>query len=242
MPRRKLMRRKIFEIIESSDDTKISGKIYNIFMSGMITASLVPLMFKHDTFLFQVIDLICAITFTADYLVRLLTADYKYGEKSVTSFLRYPFSFLAIMDLISLLPLFAVFSDGFKILRMTRMIRTLKVFRAFRIIRHSKHVQIIVNVLKKSQESLAAVGVLTVGYIFICALVIFNAEPDSFSTFFDAVYWAAVSLTTIGYGDICPVTTIGRIITIVSALFGIAIIALPSGIITAGYMEEIRKK
>ena len=79
-------------------------------MSGMITASLVPLMFKHDTFLFQLIDLICAITFTADYLARLLTADYKYGEKSVASFLRYPFSFLAIMDLISLLPLFAVFS------------------------------------------------------------------------------------------------------------------------------------
>ena len=76
----------------------------------------------------------------------------------------------------------------------------------------------------------------------ISALVIFNVEPESFNSFFDAIYWATVSLTTMGYGDIYPVTTIGRIVTMVSSVFGIAIIALPSGIITAGYMDEINKK
>jgi voltage-gated potassium channel len=80
---------------------------------------------------------------------------------------------------------------------------------------------------------------LAIAYIIISALIIFNIEPDSFGTFFDAVYWATVSLTTMGYGDIYPVTSIGRIVTMVSAIFGIAIVALPAGIITAGYMHEI---
>ena len=66
-------------------------------------------------------------------------------------------------------------------------------------------------------------------------------EPDSFGSFFDAVYWATVSLTTVGYGDIYPVSTLGRIITMISSVFGIAIVALPAGIITAGYMNEINK-
>ena len=67
-------------------------------------------------------------------------------------------------------------------------------------------------------------------------------EPESFETFFDAIYWATISLTTVGYGDIYPVTTVGRIVTMVSSVFGIAIIALPSGVITAGYLSEVSKE
>ena len=80
-----------------------------------------------------------------------------------------------------------------------------------------------------------------VGYILISALIIFNVEGDSFETFFDAIYWATVSLTTVGYGDIYAVTTAGRIITMISSIFGIAIVALPAGIITAGYMEALNE-
>jgi voltage-gated potassium channel len=83
---------------------------------------------------------------------------------------------------------------------------------------------------------------LAAGYIVISALVIFNVEPNSFKSFFDAIYWATVSLTTVGYGDIYPVTTVGRIVTMISSIFGIAIVALPAGIITAGYMTEINKR
>ncbi|MEG2328896.1 potassium channel family protein [Anaerorhabdus sp.] len=74
------------------------------------------------------------------------------------------------------------------------------------------------------------------------ALLIFNIEPDSFNTFYDAVYWATVSLTTVGYGDIYPVSEFGRLITMISSIFGIAIIALPAGIITAGYMDALNSK
>lgn len=82
---------------------------------------------------------------------------------------------------------------------------------------------------------------LTLGYILFAALVIFNVEPDSFDSFFDAVYWATVSLTTVGYGDIYPVSAVGRFVTMISSVFGIAIVALPAGIITAGYMKEIEE-
>lgn len=80
---------------------------------------------------------------------------------------------------------------------------------------------------------------LAIGYVLVTALVIFNVEPDTFDTFFDAIYWATVSLTTVGYGDIYATSVIGKIITMISAIFGIAIVALPAGIITAGYMNEI---
>lgn len=83
---------------------------------------------------------------------------------------------------------------------------------------------------------------MAVAYIFISAIVIYNVEPDSFNTFFDAFYWATISLTTVGYGDIYPVTPIGRCVTMISSLIGIAIIALPSSVITAGYLEEVSKK
>ena len=79
-------------------------------------------------------------------------------------------------------------------------------------------------------------------YILISALVIFNVEPQTFDNFFEAIYWATVSLTTVGYGDIYPTSDIGRIITMISSVFGIAIVALPAGIITAGYMDEISTK
>ena len=127
-------------------------------------------------------------------------------------------------------------NKGFKVLKTIRLIRTFRVLRIFKSIRYSKNIQIILQVGKNSKKALIAVLYLAIGYIFVCALIIFNVEPDSFNTFFDAI---TISLTTVGYGDIYPITTLGRIITMVSSFMGIAIVALPTGIITAGYMKEI---
>lgn len=96
----------------------------------------------------------------------------------------------------------------------------------------------ILNVFKNQKDTLITIGGIAIGYILISALIILNIEPDTFNTYFDAVYWATVSLTTVGYGDIYPVTTIGKVITMISSIFGIAIVALPAGVITAGIMEE----
>jgi voltage-gated potassium channel len=146
---------------------------------------------------------------------------------------------MAIIDLVSILPSFTILASGFRLLKLFRIFRTLKIFRVFKFVRYSKSIEIIFNVFKKEKKVLSAVATLAIVYVLISALVIFNVEPQSFDNFFDAIYWATVSLTTVGYGDIYPISTIGRIVTMISSVFGIAIIALPSGIITGGYLEEI---
>ncbi len=236
------MRKKIFEMVEPGEGLNKVSSFYDYFMMMVIIASLIPLAFKNENTSFLILDKICVAIFIADYFLRWITADYKFNKKSVGSFIRYPFSLMAIIDLISILPSLTVINSGFKVLRVLRMIKAFRVFRVFKALRYSKSVEIIVNVLKRSKESLVAVGTLAVAYILIAALVIFNVEPDSFNSFFDAIYWATVSLTTVGYGDIYPVTTIGRIVTMGSSIFGIAIVALPAGIITAGYMNEINSE
>ena len=146
---------------------------------------------------------------------------------------------MAIIDLLSILPSINMINKGFKALKTIRLIRTFRVLRIFKSFRYSKNIQIILQVEKNSKKALIAVLYLAIGYIFVCTLIIFNVEPDSFNTFFDAIYWATISLTTVGYGDVYPITTLGRIITMVSSFMGIAIVALPASIITAGYMKEI---
>ena len=235
------MRKRLYEIIEVSDGNDKISRVYDGAMLAFIILSLIPLAFKTETRLFAVLDKVCVAVFILDYLLRFCTADYKYGKKSPASFLRYPFSFMALVDLISILPSLTALNSGFKLLRLMRMMRAFRVFRVFKTFRYSKSVRIIVNVFRHSREPLLAVCTLAGAYILVSALVIFNVEPDSFETFFDAIYWATVSLTTMGYGDIYPVTTAGRIITMVSSIFGIAIVALPAGIITAGYMSEINE-
>ena len=207
-----------------------------------IIVSLIPLAFKTETQFFVIIDKVTVSIFIIDYLLRWFTADYKFEKKSIWSFIQYPFSFMAIVDLISILPSLTVVNNGFKVLRVLRMIRAMRVFRVFKAVRYSKSFRIIGNVMRSSRDSLIAVCVLAGGYILISALIIFNVEPDSFSSFFDAVYWATVSLTTVGYGDIYPVSKMGRLITMISSIFGIAIVALPAGIITAGYLNELNKE
>ena len=235
------MRERIYNIIDSANNETGLASFYDVFMMAVIVISLIPLAFKVDPPLFAVTDKICTVIFILDYILRWITADYKFGKKTASSFLRYPVSPMAIVDLVSILPSISAVNSGFKVLRVMRMIRALRVLRIFKAARYSKSLQIISGVMKRSKEALIAVCTLAIAYILVSALVILNVEPDSFSSFFDAVYWATVSLTTVGYGDIYPVTTIGRVITMISSLFGIAIVALPSGIITAGYLEELKK-
>lgn len=233
------MRKRIFEIVELAEAGDLVSRIYDLFMMACIFLSLIPLCFKNQTTTLAMIDRITVAIFIVDYILRLATSDYrlKSGKKS---FLRYPFTPLAIIDLLSILPSLTMMSSVFKMLKIFRLVRTLRAFRAFRTFRYSKNIDLIMNVVRTQKDALIAVCFLAVGYILISALVIFNAEPNTFHSFFDAVYWATVSLTTVGYGDIFATSTIGRIITMISSVFGIAIIALPAGIITAGYMNEIQ--
>lgn len=234
------MRKKLYSMIEPvGEGNKLSG-IYDFVMMATIIISIFPLAFKESNIVFQWIDYITVGIFILDYILRIATADYKL-KKSLSSFILYPFTPMAVVDLLSILPSVSILNSGFRLLKLFRLLRTLKVLRAFKFLRYSKSFDIIAGVFKKQKKVLSAVATMAVAYILISALVIYNVEPESFATFFDAIYWATISLTTVGYGDIYPVTTIGRIVTMISSAFGIAIIALPSGVITAGYLDAISK-
>ena len=232
------MRKKLYSIIEPASEGDKLSNIYDFFMMATIIISVIPLAFRETNAVFQWIDYITVGIFILDYFLRLITADLKLN-KSAASFFIYPITPMAIIDLISILPSLTVLNGGLKLLKLFRLLRTLKVFRTLKFLRYSKSFEIIVNVFKKQKRVLSAVATMAVAYILVSALVIYNVEPESFATFFDAIYWATISLTTVGYGDIYPVTTIGRVVTMISSAFGIAIIALPSGVITAGYLAEV---
>ena len=229
------LREKIFDIIEMDDGDNILSKVYDYIMIFVIGISIVPLAFKTNYPIFSVIDQVCVVVFIIDYALRLMTADYKL-KKGLKSFFLYPFTFMALIDLLCILPSFHIVGNGVRVLKVLRMLRA---FRAIKFIRYSRSLNIILGVIRKQKKPLLAVCTLAVGYIFIAALIVFNIEPDTFDSFFDSLYWATISLTTLGYGDIYPVSVVGRFVTMVSTLVGMAIVALPSGIVTAGYIHEL---
>ncbi|MBE6635377.1 MAG: ion transporter [Ruminococcaceae bacterium] len=235
------MRRKIFDIVEKSTGGNVPSAIYDIFMMIIIVLSLLPLTSKTTNKFFVIVEIITTAVFIIDYIIRWSTADLKLA-KGKRSFLLYPFSAMAIIDIVSILPSIFMLNSAFKALKAFRLIRAMRVFRFLKSFRYSKNIEIIASVFKKQKRSLVAVGGLAVGYILISAMIVFNVEQDTFETFFDAVYWATVSLTTVGYGDIYAISPIGKAITMISALLGVAIVALPAGIVTAGYMKEIEKE
>lgn len=233
-------RKTLFDIVETESELLVS-KIYDWLMLILIVLSLVPLAFREQTTLMVVFDRVAVSCFIIDYLLRWLTADYKMpNRKKWFAFLIYPFTPFAIIDLLSIVPSFTFFNRAFKIFRITRM---MKILRVLRFIRYSKNMQILFKVLYKERHILFTVFCIAVAYIVTTALIMFNLEEsEMFQDFFDALYWATTTLTTVGYGDICPTTDVGRVISMISAVLGVAVIALPSGVITASYLEELREQ
>ena len=234
-------RKRLYEIIEVADDSDKLSSVYDVFMMITIIVSIVPLAFKSSYPIFDIVDKVTVVIFIFDYLLRLITADYKLN-RGIKSFILYPFTLMAIIDLLAILPSVVIVNSGLRLFKVIRLLRTLRVLRVFKAIRYSNNVQMILGVFRRTKESLLIVCGIAGIYTLISALVIFNVEPDTFETFFDAVYWATVSLTTMGYGDIYPISVAGRIVTMISSFMGIAIVALPAGIITSGMMEEINNK
>lgn len=234
------MRKRIFEIIEVAGDNDRISKVYDAIMMVIIIISLIPIAAKSTQGIYGTLDIITTAVFIVDYLLRLFTADYKL-KKGRGSFFLYPITPMAIMDLLAILPSLLPINGAFRVLKIFRLLRTLRVFRVLKVIRYSKSISIIIKVFIEQKESLLVVCGLAIGYIIVSALVVISVEPETFPTFFDAIYWATVSLTTVGYGDIFAVSEIGRVITMLSAFLGIAIVALPAGIIMAGYMDALNE-
>ena len=242
------IREHIWDLLAARNDNLYS-RIYDWVMLFAIVMGILPLMFREYHMIFWYFDLISGVCFLLDYLLRWMTADLssKHHRHRIVAFLTYPFRPMAIIDLLSILPTFNLISNTFKIARVSRLLRLLRVIK---VVRYYEPLLIILSVIQRQGRILWTVFSLAIFYIFITALIMFNAEeeinPETgrylFDSFFDAFYWAACTLTTVGYGDLYPVSHVGRVISIISSMVGIAIIALPSGIVTAGYIDELRNR
>ncbi len=241
------LREEIYRLVEPRNKEMYASRIYDFVMLIAITIGILPLMFREQYKIFWYFDLISGICFIVDYILRWCTADFNSKRGKVAAFVFYPFTPMAIIDLLSILPIFNLLGPTFKVFRVSRL---LKILRIFKVIRYFEPLEIILSVIRKQSRILLTVLSLAIFYIFITALIMFNAEeqidPETgevlFENFFDAFYWAACTLTTVGYGDLYPITDTGRVISIISSMVGIAIIALPSGIVTAGYMDELKNR
>lgn len=232
------LRLRIYEIVETASPGDWLSQIYDKAMILCIVLSIFPLCFKQSNLIFESLEDVAVGVFAIDYVLRWITADLHHQKWGRSAFIRYPFTFFAIVDLLSIAPLFAGINRGLRLLRLLRLAKSLKTLRLFR---YSTGFQVIYKAIQKEQQALWTVLFLSIGYIFLTALLMFSVEPQSFHSFFDAIYWAVTTLTTVGYGDIYPVSNFGRIVSMISSFVGVAIVALPTGIITAGFMSEMEQ-
>ena len=219
-----------------NDNSSRDSRIYDYFQLVAIILSLVPLAFRDYPPFFAVLEYVCVSFFILDYVLRWLTADFSL-KKGALSFVLYPFTPMAIIDLLSILPTFSIINEAFHLFRISRLF---KIFRLLKFGRYSKELAIFIQVLKQQKSVLLSVLTLAIFYILLTAHLMFTVD-DKFESFFDALYWATSALTTVGYGDVYPHNDIGKIISMLSSLVGVAIIALPSGVITASYLQTVEK-
>jgi len=245
-----MTKRRLFEILEPAEEGDVASKIFDVSIiilicvniAAVIASSFNSLSKSFYTYLFY-FEIFSIVIFTSEYLLRLWTSNYLYPD-SKFPYIRFIFSFAAIIDLAAILPFYLPFIVKVD-LRFLRVLRVLRMFRVFKLGRYSEAMNVIGKVLKKEKEKLISTIVLTVIMIFISATVMYYAEntaqPDIFPNIIETLWWAVSTFTTVWYGDYYPITVIGKICGAVISLLGIMIVALPSGIICSGFMEEIYK-
>jgi voltage-gated potassium channel len=226
-------------------------KIINIFIISLIILNVLAVMLetvadyhkRYESF-FYYFDLVSVIIFTIEYLLRVWSSNNepKYRH-SFWGRLKYMVSPGALVDLVAILPFYLHRLIGFD-LRVLRMLRLLRLFRLFRLTSYMQSAQIIGNVFRKRFNELLISFIMVVFLIVFASCALYFAEhqvPGSLFTSIPAtIWWAVVTLTTTGYGDMTPVTHVGKAMSMVIMLSGVAIFALPAGIITAGFLEEFR--
>lgn len=227
----------VHSIVTPHDDrsSKVS-RIYDIIQLAAIILSLVPLAFRDYTPFFAILEYCCVSIFIVDYILRWITSNIRM-KKGWVSYVIYPFTPMAIIDMLSILPTFSVINEAFHLFRVTRLF---KIFRLLKFGRYSKEIAILAKVLKEQRSVLLSVLILAIFYIVLTALLMFTVD-EKFENFFEALYWSTSALTTVGYGDVYPHNDLGRVISMISSLVGVAIIALPSGVITASYLRTLEE-
>lgn len=206
----------------------------------------VPSIYEPNSTFFNYFDLLSVIIFSIEYILRVWSCvhDKRYSHP-VYGRLKYMVSPGAIIDLLAILPFYLHVFLQFD-LRMLRILRLFRFLRLFRLTAYMKAAKMIMNVFKATFNQLMLGLVLVIILIIISSSIIYFIEhlvqPDVFTTIPDTIWWSVTTFTTVGYGDMVPVTTIGKMFTSVVLIAGVALFALPAGIITAGFLEETRRQ
>ncbi|MCL5070794.1 MAG: potassium channel family protein [Actinobacteria bacterium] len=227
--------------------------IDDYFLSTLIILNIICIIlesyepiYHHYYFYFHVFDVFSVIVFTLDYFIRIWISDLVYPELSkIKSRLKYMISPFGIVDLLSILPFYLPMFFKFD-LRILRALRLLRLFRIFKLAHFIQSLSLIGKVIRSKKDELLITLFMASIIILLSSYIMFHIEnqiqPDKFTSIFSALWWALATLTTIGYGDIYPVTALGQILAAFTALFGIGLVAIPTGIISMGFIEEISKR
>lgn len=241
------MKRKIFNIIQIGDKSNHLSRAFDIFITATIILNIILTFlqtFEELSFLslcFNILEYVTLGIFCIEYILRIWTADYLYPQLSkCRARIRFIFSFDGIVDILTIIPVF--FLSGFVIFRMLRVAR---IFHLFRLNAKYDSFNVITTVLyeKRNQviSSVFIVLVLMLASSLCMYSVEHDAQPEVFRNAFSGVWWSMSTLLTVGYGDIYPITPLGRIMAIVIAYLGVGAVAIPTGIISAGFVEQYQR-
>lgn len=248
----KKVKQRTFEIIETANEGDITSKIFDIFIIILIVLNLIMVIAETFTIpdnwktILSYAETISVIIFTVEYLLRVWTADLICPEKShFKSRIKYIFSFMAIVDLLAILPFYLPLFIPIDLL-VLRAFRVIRLLRIFKINRYTNALNTIGQVFKNKASQLIS-SIMVVGLLMIIASVLMynienSVQPDAFSNALETMWWAVATLTTVGYGDVYPVTAAGKVLSTVIAFLGIGMVAVPTGIITAGFSELIKSE
>lgn len=240
-----------FEIIQVGKDQDIPSIVFDFFLAGVTIVNLiVTLAETFDEMLpymaaLKTVDTITMLIFGIDYALRIWTAEYLYPKKTRgKARMTYILSFFGIVDMLTFLPYFLpiFFPMGMVALRLFRVAR---IFRLFRINIYSDAFNVIAEIFSDKKDQIISSIFIILILMVASSLCMYSLEnpvqPDRFSNAFSGLWWAVSTLLTVGYGDIYPITPAGRFVGIVIAFLGVGTVAIPTGIISAGFVEQYTK-
>lgn len=242
------LKEKIFNIIQIGDKSNPISRMFDIFITVTIVANiLVTFLQTFDelaflTTVFKSVEYITIFIFCVEYILRIWTAEYLYPDKSKgRSKLRFLVSFDGIVDFFTIVPVF--FLSGFVIFRMLRVAR---IFHLFRLNAKYDSFNVITTVLYEKRNQIISSVFIVLILMLASSLCMYSVEHDAqpavFRNAFSGIWWSMSTLLTVGYGDIYPITTLGRVMAIGIAYLGVGVVAIPTGIISAGFVEQYQRK
>ena len=195
---------------------------------------------------FRVFEVASVAVFSVEYLLRLWTCDLlRPDSRKLAAIGRFLISPIGLIDLAAVLPFFLPLLIPMD-LRFVRMLRLVRFLRLFKLSRYAQSVAIVGQVLRRRRDELLVTVLLSVILLLMASTLMFYIEsgvqPDAFPNILASLWWAVATLTTIGYGDVFPVTGRGRLLSGIIAVLGIGLVALPTGILSGGFIEELSRR